>query len=90
MDWLNLYLAVINISAFLLFLSDKRRAVKGKKRIREATLLLVSFFGGALGGIIAMYIFRHKTKKPLFKASMPLMLIAQTALILIGIYEITA
>lgn len=41
---------------------DKKKAVKGKYRTREKTLLLLSFMGGAFGGYPAMLIFRHKTK----------------------------
>ncbi len=48
--------------AFCLYAGDKRKAKKGKWRIPEATLLGFSFFGGALGGYVAMYAVRHKTK----------------------------
>ena len=53
---------------FCLYASDKNRAKKHLYRIPEVTLLTVSFFGGALGGLLAMRICRHKTKHWYFKA----------------------
>ena len=55
-------LAVMSALAFCFYAADKRKAKKGKWRIPEATLLGFSFFGGALGGYVAMYTVRHKTK----------------------------
>lgn len=54
--------AVISIIAFVLYFADKKKAQKNKWRIKEATLLGFGFFGGAIGALIAMKIFRHKTK----------------------------
>ena len=42
---------------------DKIKAVRGSYRISEATLLLFSFFFGALGGLFSMYVIRHKNRK---------------------------
>ncbi len=60
--WL-IYLTVLSFVAFCVYVLDKRKAEKGKWRIPEKVLLLSSFFGGALGGLIAMNVVRHKTKK---------------------------
>ena len=56
------YLLLLSIVTFFLYLSDKKKAEKGKWRIPEKVLLLCSFFGGAFLGYPAMLIFRHKTK----------------------------
>ena len=56
------YLAFMSLLAFILYFVDKRKAINGSWRIKEATLLLVSFLGGVFGGYPAMLIFRHKTK----------------------------
>ena len=56
------YLVLMSIITFFLYLGDKKKAVKGKYRTKEKTLLLFSFFGGAFGGYPSMLIFRHKTK----------------------------
>lgn len=79
---LLIYLVIINLITFIIFGVDKRAAIKGKQRIREATLLLFAFIGGSLGGLVAIYLFRHKTRKPKFTVTIPLMLILQIAAIL--------
>ena len=56
------YLVLLSIITFFLYLTDKRKANKGKWRIPEKVLLLCSLFGGAYLGYPAMLIFRHKTK----------------------------
>ena len=61
------YLAFFSLVTFALYGSDKTRAEKQKQRVRESTLLLLSFIGGAFGGAIAMKKFRHKTKHWYFR-----------------------
>jgi len=56
------YLVVINLVAFVLYFIDKEKAKRNKWRIKEAVLLGVGFFGGAIGALAAMKTFRHKTK----------------------------
>ena len=56
------FLCVMSLLAFVLYCVDKRKAKKGKWRIKEATLLGVGFFGGAVGALLAMYTIRHKTR----------------------------
>ncbi len=72
-----IYIVIINIITFIIFGMDKLKAINHKKRIRESTLLGLSFFGGAAGGLLAMYIFRHKTRKPYFSYGLPLMVLVQ-------------
>ena len=60
--WLVIYLAVINAVTFAIFGIDKYNAIKQRDRISIVTLILFSFFGEAVGGLIAMYLFRHKTQ----------------------------
>ena len=71
------YLLLINMVTFLAFAIDKRRAVKRKWRIPEKTLLGLSLIGGSVGGLIAMYCFRHKIRKPAFACGLPIMLLVQ-------------
>lgn len=58
-----IYLIVLSLVTFFVYLTDKKKAQKGAWRIPEATLLLLSFIGGAVGGYAAMQLARHKTKK---------------------------
>ena len=76
------YLFLINIVTFLAFASDKRRAARRRWRIPEKTLLGLSLIGGATGGIIAMYCFRHKIRKPAFVYGLPVMLLFQVIVFL--------
>lgn len=76
-----IYLIIINVITFFVFGIDKYKAVKNKWRIPEAVLFGLSLLGGSVGGILAMYIFRHKTRKLSFKIGMPLILIAQIVLV---------
>ena len=65
MTVLWIYLAVVgavSIVAFFTYLADKIKARNGAWRIKEAVLLGMSFLGGALGALISMNVFRHKTK----------------------------
>lgn len=73
------YIIIINIVTFILYGVDKWKAVHGKWRIREATLLGAAFVGGSVGGLAGMYIFRHKTKKRYFVLGLPTMLLVQIA-----------
>ena len=57
-----IFLGVMSLLAFFIYGSDKRKAKKGKFRTPESVLLGFSFFGGAVGGSLGMYVFRHKTK----------------------------
>jgi len=47
---------------YFLYVIDKNKAIKKERRIKEKTLLLFSFFLGSIGGILGMYLARHKTK----------------------------
>ena len=60
--------AALSLLAFILYGADKHKARRGLLRIPEKTLLLTSFLGGALGGLAAMQIFRHKTRHWYFYA----------------------
>lgn len=77
--FIEIYLIIINLITFIVFGVDKRAAIKKRSRIRVSTLLTLSFVGGSLGGLIAMYLFRHKTKKLQFTLLLPLMLILHIA-----------
>ena len=66
------YLISVNVVSFVLFGVDKRRAIKHDWRIKEKTLLISCFLGGGLGGLLGMFIFRHKTKHLKFLTLVPL------------------
>ena len=76
MRFLGYYLSVINFFTWVCYGLDKGRAKSGKRRIRERTLLLLALAGGSLGALAAMLMFRHKTRKPKFVVSVPVMFVA--------------
>lgn len=78
---LLIYIVVINLITFIVFGIDKHNAEQRRSRIRIVTLLTLSFIGGSIGGLIAMYLFHHKTKKDYFTVGLPLMIIMQALVI---------
>ena len=72
------YLIIINILTFIFYGIDKKKAEKQKYRISEAFLIFMAVLGGALGALIGMITFHHKTRKPKFKICVPLFLILWT------------
>ena len=76
------YFIAINIITFIAFGVDKQKAIEQKSRIRIITLLGLSFIGGAIGGWIDMYTFRHKTKKDYFAVGLPLIVFMHIVVIL--------
>jgi uncharacterized membrane protein YsdA (DUF1294 family) len=72
--------AAISFITFILYGADKSKARRGAWRIPEKVLLGFSFFGGAVGGLLGMNLFRHKTKHWYFWAVNVLGLVVQIAL----------
>jgi uncharacterized membrane protein YsdA (DUF1294 family) len=60
----------LNAVSFVLYGLDKYKARKEKWRISEQNLLIAALFG-PIGAWLGMMQFRHKTKKPIFKYSVP-------------------
>ena len=75
------YLVIINFLTFVAFAIDKIAAIERKSRIRIVTLLGLSFVGGSIGGIIAMHLLRHKTRKDYFTVGLPLIIGMQIVLL---------
>ncbi len=75
MNYLIIYLLIINALGLLLMLADKIKAIKNSRRIPEAVLLGLALSGGSLGCYVAMTVFRHKTNKPQFRSGLPAMLL---------------
>ena len=67
----------VNLLTVLLFWWDKRRAIAGERRIREADLLGLAFFGGSPGALLARRLFRHKTRKQPFSTQLLLIVAIQ-------------
>lgn len=74
---------LMNLVTFLLFRKDKKKAEKKAFRIPEKDLLWFSFLFGALGGMLGMVLYHHKTRKPKFYILVPLFAILQLVLIIL-------
>lgn len=79
--FLILYIVLMNVCGFALMGIDKWKAVRGRWRISERTLFLVSILGGSIGSLIGMYLFRHKTRHLKFSIGIPVILVLQLLLL---------
>lgn len=77
---LMIYLAVVNVIAFVMYGADKQKAIRKQWRIPEAYLLAVAAIGGSVGAILGMQFFHHKTRKWKFRICVPLFLALQLIL----------
>ncbi len=82
-----IYLVLINILTALLFVIDKRRAIKNKNRISERTLIMFSLLGGAFSALISMYLFKHKTAKAKFIILIPFLFLIWALIIMYLVNE---
>ena len=74
------FIVLMSLLSIILYAGDKKKAKKGAWRTPESVLLGFGFFGGAIGALIAMKSFRHKTKHWYFWAVNILGLLWQIAL----------
>ena len=78
---LAIIFGILSVITFFMYGIDKFKAQRGKWRISEKALLVSSFIGGAVGGFLAMQLFRHKTKHWYFSVVNILGLVWQIGLI---------
>lgn len=76
------FILIMNVYTFILFYTDKQKAIKRQRRISERKLLVSSFALGGLGAWLSMGMFRHKTKHLTFKIGVPLAALLTLAAIL--------
>ena len=74
--WLLLGYLLVNVIVFAMYGIDKYKATHKKWRIPEATLIGAAVFG-VLGALAGMQFFRHKTKKPKFYITVPVILVLE-------------
>ncbi|MGV8915589.1 MAG: DUF1294 domain-containing protein [Kaistella sp.] len=60
------FFVTLNVSSFICFGYDKRKAKKNLHRFSEKSLLIMTFFGGTIGSVLGMLFFNHKTNKKSF------------------------
>ena len=77
MEFLYIYLAVVNLISIIITVYDKLSARRGGYRIPEKVLMLFAALGGSPAMFLTMIFIRHKTRKPLFMAGIPLIFIIE-------------
>ena len=82
-----IWLALINIVAFVVYGIDKFKAVAGTWRVPERVLIALAVIGGSIGALLGMLIWRHKIRKPKFYITIPVLIIVQALLIFWGYYQ---
>lgn len=75
-------LVAINVVTFFLYGIDKWKAQHSMWRIPEATLLGFAVIGGSIGAYLGMRVWHHKTMHKKFQIGIPLIILAQIALII--------
>ena len=75
------YVIVLSLILLILMYTDKQKAIKQQWRISEKTLFILAIFGGAIGGVLGMYLFRHKTKHNRFAFGFSLLAAVQLFLL---------
>ncbi|MEK4627673.1 MAG: DUF1294 domain-containing protein [Solibacillus sp.] len=75
------YVAIVSLILCIYMYVDKERSKKKEWRISERTLFTLAIFGGAIGGVLGMYLFRHKTQHNSFAFGFPLLAAVQIFLI---------
>ena len=74
---------VMSLILFFVMGRDKALSKTHKRRVPEATLFALALLGGALGGVLGMQIFRHKTKHTAFVLGFPAIMLIQWALLIL-------
>lgn len=86
MKYCFLILLAWNIVVFLMMGIDKRKAIHGRRRISERTLLLSAALGGGAGGWLGMEVFRHKTLHNRFRYGLPALFVLQLGVAAVLLY----
>lgn len=61
--WVAALYGGISVACFLLYAEDKSKAQKGRWRVAESSMQIISLIGGWPGAIVAQQVLRHKTRK---------------------------
>jgi len=81
------YILAINLYGIFAMYSDKKKSRKGGWRTPENTLFTIAAAFGALGILLGMRLFRHKTKHNKFVIGIPVILVVQLFIFFRYIYR---
>jgi uncharacterized membrane protein YsdA (DUF1294 family) len=77
-------LLATNLATFLTMGLDKIQSATRGGRIPERMFYAMTFFGGSIGMLAGMVIFRHKTQKGAFQFFVALMILLQITILIIA------
>ncbi len=80
MEYVILYLLIINLIGFLITVYDKLAAKKKARRISEKCLFIYALLGASITMYATMKIIRHKTLHKRFMIGFPVIMVAQILL----------
>ena len=83
MEYILVYLLIINLIAVLAITFDKSAARNGEARVKESSLLVLAAIGGGIGMYVAMRILHHKTRKNKFMVGVPAIVLTEIGLLVI-------
>ena len=81
-EFIVIFLLIVNILAFLCIRSNKKHGRFSKYKIDKGTIFLLSIFGGSIGVMIGMRYYNYLRDRFLFKVGVPILLILQLILLL--------
>ena len=76
----SIVIVVMSLIELILFSYDKVASASSRFRIPVYTLMIPIGFGGALGALASMFLYRHKNTKMFFKISIYFSAVIQFAL----------
>lgn len=85
---LIIHLCIISLISIFVTVSDKIKAKRGKWRIPEAVLMLLSVLGGSFAMYLTMQLIRHKTKHKKFMVGIPIIMVFQLILLIWILYHL--
>ena len=77
---LFLWLFGLSVVTFAVYGWDKAQAQRAARRVPERSLHLLAVAGGFVGGWLGMFVFHHKTRKPVFKVVLAVSTVAWAAI----------
>jgi len=78
--FLIILFSLMSVVLFIVMGIDKNHARLRMRRVPEARLFLLALLGGALGGVLGMQVFRHKTQHMKVVVGFPLIALLQWGL----------
>lgn len=81
MEYVGIYFLIISFVSVAVTVYDKVAAMRGMRRIRERTLLLLAATGGSVAMYVTMKLIRHKTLHKKFMLGIPTIFVLQILLL---------